>query len=71
MGTAIGMLFLWAISLVILIFVIGAGVRVGMRWSRIDERKEQIARSKLRSSQDAAYRDGDPMFNYKPKKKFK
>ena len=47
MGSAIGMLIVWAISLVILIFIIGAGVRVGMRWSRIDERKERIRRGEL------------------------
>ena len=58
-------LIIWALSLVILIFVIGAGVRVGMRWSRIDERKEQEARNQ------PAYRNGQSVFNYKPSKKFK
>lgn len=47
MASGIGMLIVWAISLVILIFIIGAGVRVGMRWSRIDERKERIRRGEL------------------------
>ena len=45
MPTGIGMILVWALSLVVLIFIIGAGVRVGMRWSRIDERKEQAART--------------------------
>lgn len=61
----IAALIIWALSLVILIFVIGAGVRVGMRWSRIDERKEQEARNQ------PAYRDGQSVFNYKPNKKLK
>lgn len=65
MGSAIATLIIWALSLVILIFVIGAGVRIGMRWSRIDERKEQEARNQ------PGYRDGQSVFNYKPKKKFK
>ena len=41
----IAALIIWALSMVIMIFVIGAGVRVGMRWSRIDERKEQEQRN--------------------------
>ena len=65
MGSAIATLIIWALSLVILIFVIGAGVRIGMRWSQIDERKEQEARNQ------PAYRDGQSVFNYKPNKKFK
>lgn len=48
-----------------LVQTFGAGVRVGMRWSRIDERKEQEARNQ------PAYRDGQSVFNYKPNKKFK
>lgn len=70
MATGIGMLLVWAISLVILIFIIGAGVRVGMRWSRIDERKERIRRGEIPQSQLSTYRDGESMFDYKPKKKF-
>lgn len=65
------MLFVWAISLIILILVIAQGVRVGMRWSRKDERHEQIARGEIPPSQLSTYRDGEYMFNYKPKKKFK
>lgn len=61
----IAALIIWAISLLILIFVIATGVRIGMRWSRIDERKEQEARNQ------PAYRDGQSVFNYKPNKKFK
>lgn len=71
MGTAIGMLFVWAISMFILILVIAQGVRVGMRWSRKDERHEQIHRGEIPRSQLSTYRDGESMFNYKPKKKFK
>lgn len=46
-GAAVLVLISWAIGLVILIFVIAAGVRLGMRWSRADERKEQAAHEKL------------------------
>ncbi len=35
-----------------------------MRWSRIDERKEQEDRN------EPAYRDGQSVFEYKPNKKF-
>lgn len=64
MASAIGMLVLWAISLVILILVIAQGVRIGMRWSRKDERREQ-------ESAGQAYRPGESIFNYKPQQKFK
>lgn len=64
MGTFIGMLILWAISLVILILVIAQGVRVGMRWSRKDERRE-------RETAGEPYRPGESIFNYKPQQKFK
>lgn len=70
MVTGIGMLAVWAISLIILVFVIGAGVRVGMRWSRIDERKERITRGEIPPDQVSTYRDGESMFDYKPQKKF-
>ncbi|WP_125240652.1 hypothetical protein [Brevibacterium aurantiacum] len=59
MGTAIGMLFVWAISLIILILVIAQGVRVGMRWSRKDERHE-------RETAGIPYRPGESMFDYRP-----
>lgn len=68
MGTAIGMLIVWAISLIILILVIAQGVRVGMRWSRIDERKERISRGELPPDQLSTYRKGESMFDYKPKR---
>lgn len=71
MGAVLGMLVLWAISLVILILVIAQGVRVGIRWSRKDERLEGIARGEISPSQLSTYRDGESMFNYKSKKKFK
>lgn len=71
MGTFIGVLFLWFISLLILILVIAQGVRIGMRWSRKDERHERIDRGEMPQSQIAKYRDGESMFNYKPKKKLK
>lgn len=70
MVTGIGMLAVWAISLIILVFVIGAGVRVGMRWSRIDERKERITRGEIPPDQVSTYRDGESMFDYKPQKNF-
>lgn len=57
MASGIGMLLVWAISLVILIFIIGAGVRVGMRWSRIDERKERIRRGELAPHQSSRHPD--------------
>lgn len=57
MASGIGMLLVWAISLVILIFIIGAGVRVGMRWSRIDERKERIRRGELAPHQTSRHPD--------------
>lgn len=50
-GAAILILISWAIGLAILVFVIAAGVRIGMRWSRADERKEQAARDKLEPEQ--------------------
>lgn len=46
-GAAILMLISWAIGLCLLILVIAADVRLGMRWSRADERKEQTAQEKL------------------------
>lgn len=64
MGTFIGMLILWAISLIILILVIAQGVRVGMRWSRKDERREL-------ETAGQPYRPGESVFNYKPQQKFK
>ena len=64
MGTFIGMLILWAISLLILILVIAQGVRIGMRWSRKDERREQ-------ETAGEQYRPGESIFNYKPQQKFK
>lgn len=64
MGTFIGMLIPWAISLVILILVIAQGVRVGMRWSRRDERREL-------ETADQPYRPGESIFNYKPQQRFK
>lgn len=70
MVTGIGILAVWAISLIVLVFIIGAGVRVGMRWSRIDERKERITRGEIPPDQVSTYRDGESMFNYKPQKKF-
>lgn len=57
MASGIGMLLVWAISLVILIFIIAAGVRVGMRWSRIDERKERIRRGELDPSRTSKHPD--------------
>lgn len=71
MGTFFGMLILWAISLLILILVIAQGVRVGMRWSRNDERLERVDSGELDPGKLSKYRDGESMFNYKPKKKFK
>lgn len=68
MGPAIATLIIWAVSLILLIFVIGAGVRVGMRWSRIDERKEQITRGERPPDQSSTSRKGEPMFDYKPKR---
>lgn len=70
MASAIGLLILWAISLIILILVIAQGVRIGMRWSRKDERLERVDRGEIPLSQLSTYRDGESMFNYKPKKKF-
>lgn len=64
MGTFIGMLILWAISLIILILVIAQGVRIGMRWSRKDEQRE-------RETAGQSYRLGESIFNYKPQQKFK
>lgn len=43
-GTVIIALVSWAIGLALLILVIAAGVRLGMRWSRKDERRELAAR---------------------------
>jgi hypothetical protein len=43
-GMVLTALISWAIGLLILVFVIAAGVRIGMRWSRSDARKEQAAR---------------------------
>lgn len=45
-GTVIIALLSWAIGPAFLILVIAAGVRLGMRWSRKDERREQAARDK-------------------------
>lgn len=71
-GGAVIIVFIsWLISLLILILVIAQGFRVGMRWSRKDECHEQIGRGELPRSQLSTYRDGESMFNYKPKKKFK
>ncbi|WP_434590817.1 hypothetical protein [Brevibacterium sp. 1718] len=64
MADAFGLLVVWAISLVILILVIAQGVRLGMRWSRKDELREQEAAGEQ-------YRPGESVFNYKPQKKFK
>ncbi|MGO2813390.1 MAG: hypothetical protein ACTIBG_18180 [Brevibacterium aurantiacum] len=64
MASAIGMLILWAISLLIMILVIAQGVRIGMRWSRKDERRE-------RETAGVPYRPGESVFNYKPQQKFK
>lgn len=62
----IGLLIAWAISLVIFVFIIGAGVRVGMRWSRNDERKERIARGELVPDPASTYRRGESKFDYRP-----
>lgn len=64
MASAIGMLILWAISLLIMILVIAQGVRIGMRWSRKDERRE-------RETAGVPYRPGESVFNYKPQQRFK
>lgn len=58
------MLILWAISLLIMILVIAQGVRIGMRWSRKDERRE-------RETVGLPHRPGQSVFNYKPQRKFK
>ena len=61
MASVFGLLILWVISLVILILVIAQGVRIGMRWSRKDERRE-------RETAGIPYRPGESVFDYKPKK---
>ncbi|WP_231442067.1 hypothetical protein [Brevibacterium zhoupengii] len=70
MGTFIGMLIIWAISLIILIFVIAQGVRIGMRWSRKDERIERVDRGEMPPNKLSTYRKGESMFDYRPKDKF-
>lgn len=62
MASAFGLLILWVISLVILILVIAQGVRIGMRWSRKDERRE-------RETAGIPYRPGESVFNYKSEKR--
>lgn len=59
MATFFGILIVWAISLIILILVIAQGVRVGMRWSRKDERRE-------RETAGIPYRLGESVFDYRP-----
>lgn len=70
MASAFGILILWIISLLILILVIAQGVRVGMRWSRKDERIERVDRGDMPASDLSTYRKGESMFNYKPRDKF-
>ncbi|AZL10116.1 ABC transporter ATP-binding protein [Brevibacterium aurantiacum] len=48
-GAVVMVLISWAIGLAFLILVIAAGVRLGMRWSRKDERREQAARDEATS----------------------
>jgi hypothetical protein len=50
------------INLVIFVLVITQGVRVGMRWSRKDERRE-------RETAGILYQPGESVFNYKPEKR--
>lgn len=71
MSAAIGILVVWIISLFILVLVIAQGVRVGMRWSRKDERIERVDRGEIPPSQLSTYRNGESMFDYRPDGKFK
>ncbi|GAA1632958.1 hypothetical protein GCM10009700_20340 [Brevibacterium sanguinis] len=42
-----GSIIVIAVGYVLLVFVVALGVRLGMRWSRADERKERAARESL------------------------
>ena len=61
MASAFGLLVLWVFSLVMFILVIARGMRVGMRWSRKDERRE-------RETSGIPYRPGESVFDCKPEK---
>lgn len=70
MGAMVLALIIWVISMFVLILVIAQGVRVGIRWSRKDERIERVDRGDMPASELSTYRKGESMFNYQPKDKF-